>query len=197
MFRISRIVLALGLATALTASSAVAHAGTVPETAQEGQAEGGATGALALHDGELIDLAEDWGEAEVCIQQDEEAAVEFRCYDDDASAAAGEGVDAADLRDCLVGTLCLWENTHFTGRYVLFQRAGTYNMADYHGGFRDKISSFHNDRNAGMTLVDFRSGIISDRKIDYPGKVVVPNLGSVSYPDGGSWNNKTDRVIVK
>ncbi|MFD7364727.1 peptidase inhibitor family I36 protein [Nocardiopsis alba] len=197
MFRSSRIVLALGLATALATSTTTAHAETVPEAVQEGQAGGGAVGALALHEGELIDLAEDWGEAEVCIQQDEDAAVEFRCYDDDVSAAAGEGVGTADLRDCLVGTLCLWENTHFTGKRVQFQRAGTYNMADYHGGFRDKISSFHNDRNAGMTLVDFRSGIIADRKIDYLGKTVVANLGSVAYPDGGSWDNKTDRVIVK
>jgi hypothetical protein len=155
----------------------------------------------ALYQGEVIDLAEDWEGAQACIQQEAGALIEFVCYEDVATAAAAESweevgeIGASSLSSCGSGHMCLYQFKGYGTPLVSFNQPGTYNLADKF--FRDRASSLYNNRSTQSTLVDFRSGIIRDRSITFEPRQTIYDLSHVAYPDGGTWDNKADRVIVR
>lgn len=158
----------------------------------------------ALYQGKVIDLAEGWMGAEVCSQQEEGAPIGFVCYEDTATAAAAEGwetdplasaddVEAASRASCQSGKMCIYEFRGWGTPMLRFDR-GTHNLADY--SFRDRASSLYNNRSAESTLVDFRSGFVSDRTITFDPRQDIYDLAQVAYPGGGNWDSKADRVVV-
>ncbi|WP_211718912.1 peptidase inhibitor family I36 protein [Nocardiopsis sp. MG754419] len=160
----------------------------VPAQAQEA-APTEVAGVTAELDGQVFDLSQGWGDAETCLEEPDGAPTDFRCY-----AGEDSHLETQSLDDCPSDHVCLWESAQFGGEMVGFTSSGNHDLGNI--GWRDRASSFYNNRSTTVTFVDFRSGIIADRWIRYEAGNIVADLSSIPYPDGGSWDNKIDRVTL-
>ncbi|WP_406312935.1 peptidase inhibitor family I36 protein [Streptosporangium sp. NBC_01639] len=97
-----------------------------------------------------------------------------------------------DLSDCPVHWVCIWEWPQYSGAGTRYIGAGTRNLGDY--DWRDRVSSVYNRTDATVTLVDSRSFLESDKTLAVHAGSLIPDLGNVSYPGGGTWNNKVDKI---
>lgn len=175
--------------------------------APDGDSEDSTPGVIAQYRGTEIDLVRDgWGDAAVCAEL---GAGDVRCYDtssellvdiavhdgapvvddgyDDADADAGPGGSARAT--CPNGWACVWQLTNKRGRMLQFRDPGSKILAEY--GFQNKTSACHNRRSARFELEAEVTGFNN-----YLSCAHIPNLATVSYPDGGSWDNRTDYLIL-
>ena len=90
------------------------------------------------------------------------------------------------------GYFCLWEWTEFGGDRVQYRTAGTKNLSS---SWRVRGTSYYSRREAGGRLVDFRTAQ-PDPNLYFPSYGLHRDLGRQGYVHGGSWNNKTDRVVL-
>ncbi|WP_187414109.1 peptidase inhibitor family I36 protein [Nonomuraea sp. PA05] len=105
-------------------------------------------------------------------------------------------VVVADLSECTPGWLCVWEYPNRQGDRYSRKSAGTMELGGV--GWRDRISSVWNRRNASVTLVDSRSGVVPDVTLPVPAGQLIPDLGDVKYLSNlADWNNKVDKIILK
>ncbi|MFC7327085.1 peptidase inhibitor family I36 protein [Marinactinospora rubrisoli] len=182
---------AITLATGLPTSAAA-------ETTRASSPAGDGTGVIATYNGERIDLADGWDGATVCA---EFGPSDVRCFDDDAAYREATGLGPAhseigtrDLYDCPAGWVCIWDNRAYAGRRLQWSAPGTKNLADW--DFRDRANSAANRRvQYGAALIDVRT-LQPDRTLLVGAGVGLGDLGALSYPGGGNWNNKADRVEI-
>ncbi|MGW0811226.1 peptidase inhibitor family I36 protein [Nonomuraea sp. NPDC002799] len=97
-----------------------------------------------------------------------------------------------DLSDCPIHWVCIWEWPQYSGAGTRYNGAGTKELGDY--GWRDMVSSVYNRTGGTVTLVDSRSFLESDKTLAVHAGSLIPDLGKVSYPGGGTWNNKVDKI---
>ncbi|MFF0561948.1 peptidase inhibitor family I36 protein [Streptomyces sp. NPDC004266] len=206
--------------SALTASAATATAAPEPSASPEvgfaSQAKetqlqqqlAKSKPVIATYKGKKIDLAHGWQGAQACS---EVPSGEVYCYDtaeqaDQALASlapaltkstGGAGLSAKEsgqlgptaLTDCAYGWVCLWEHSDYTGRRLQWSAKGTKQLGDW--GFRDQAS-------AGCVNRDMQGALVYDARTGLPDPyMALGNLGcykfpNVSYPTGGTWNDKAD-----
>ncbi|MFC5832612.1 peptidase inhibitor family I36 protein [Nonomuraea insulae] len=97
-----------------------------------------------------------------------------------------------DQSDCPIHWFCIWEWPQYSGAGTRYTGAGTKELGDY--GWRDMVSSVYNRTGGTVTLVDSRSFLESDKTLAVYAGSLIPDLGKVSYPGGGTWNNKVDKI---
>lgn len=152
-------------------------------------------GVMATYHGKTIDLAEGWGDAQICV---EFAVDDVRCYENDAELA--EDAPEASLagtrsaHTCPFGFACLWQHTNYRGRRLQWRDKGRKLLSDWK--FRDQASSAYNNRRQfGFVLEDFRARV-PNPKIPIGTGLALPDLTKVRYLYGGNWNNKVDAVTL-
>lgn len=149
------------------------------------------TGVKASYQGATIDLSKGWGGADVC-SEDPSGAVS--CADVPASSSAeGVAAQSGHITDCPEGWVCLWQFAGAEGRRLQWSAVGTKDLDDW--GFRDKATGAMNRRiQYGFELTDERS-FMPDPHMYIPAGSYV-NLSKESYPFGGTWDNRVDKVAV-
>jgi hypothetical protein len=155
----------------------------VDESFPEDQQVGGV---LAEYNGRTINLARDWEGADYCM---EETPSRFRCVD---LPAPELGITA--IGDCRKGSFCLWDNRNYQAAGVELRSSGYHDLADH--GFRDRANSVYNYRDSKSRFIDRRSEPISDREYTINANGKLWDLGQITYPGGGNWNNKIDEVVL-
>ncbi len=222
-FRTLAVVTAAAGALALAAPAAMATpAPSVPTAppADAPQSAGPAkatpsTPVIATYRGKKIDLAKGWAGASVCTEVkggavychdsvaeadralttlDPAAALAVKAAKAAGAAAPATGGQVAQsTSDCPSGWACLWEDINFSGLLLRWSEPGTKYLSDW--SFRDRASSACVFRNGGdLTLYDDRT-LQPDPSV-YLWNGNCYNLTSLSYPYGGSWNDKADYIVL-
>lgn len=161
-------------------------------------------GVTALYGGELINLMDGWGGAQICSVY---SPSDVRCYDTqaqmltDLGEAAFEGTYSPSDA-CPRGWACIWEHRDYnaaqSGRMLKFRDAGPkQGLGQY--GFRDMASSVRNrlPGDATFKLTDYKT-FWYDQNLTYRSGSRDPHFfDNPDYADGGHWNDKADAVTIK
>ena len=209
-----RVLVALALATGLTtglAAPATADGGA-PERIEAPPLYGvevvddhneleGSESVLALYNGNIISLANGWGDASTCAVYSD---MDVRCYTTEADFLldSGNGDTASGSLStdgsCSAGWGCIWEHINYTGRRLQFRDAGPQQKLSAYG-FRDTASSAWNRMQAGkyLDLVDFRTWDW-DPYIVFSWSHAHSNFTQIKYNGGsGTWNDRADAVRIR
>ncbi len=168
---------------------------------------------IATYRGKQIDLSKGWAGASVCTEVKggavychdsvAEADQALTTLDPEAARAvqAAKGADVAanggqvaqSTSDCPSGWACLWEDINFSGLLLRWSEPGTKYLSDW--SFRDRATSACVFRYGGdLTLYDDRT-LQPDPSV-YLWNGNCYNLTGLGYPYGGSWNDKTDYIVL-
>ncbi|GAA2406642.1 hypothetical protein GCM10010420_38350 [Streptomyces glaucosporus] len=112
-------------------------------------AEPAATGAVALYEGQRINLLKDgWRGAHTCVVT---TAQDVDCYGTRGEADAALGHDGSAgtkaLPDCARGWLCIFEHANGGGRRLIFNDEQWHDLDQY--GFANRASSWRNNQSRG------------------------------------------------
>lgn len=118
---------------------------------------------------------------------------------------AAAGAAAADT-SCASGWLCLWQDAYRGGAKLAFfhcntQWLGNYSYVDYHDGktksWRDTVSSIWNNQTGGVLSAFYNYHLLGDTLVGYlSAGNYLQDLTRNASRDGGTWNDKIDRVAV-
>lgn len=115
-------------------------------------------------------------------------------------------VSAAADSSCASGRLCLWQDVYRGGAKLAFyycksEWLGDYSYVDYRDGkrksWRDSVSSIWNNQTGGALSAFYNYHLLGDTLVGYlSAGNYLQDLTRDASRDGGSWNDKIDRVTV-
>lgn len=99
------------------------------------------------------------------------------------------------FQNCPYTWVCLYEHSNYSGRRLQWQQSGTNDLSTWN--FRDQATGLVNNRQGGLTIVDFKSySLDPTRYFCNLCTWYVSNLTGYSHPDG-NWNDRIDRIIIE